>query len=82
MLIGTGISLWRSLAQSQVDSQTPAERRVLINYICMQGLMVRKWFLAEVPETMLKDGGKGPPPKSSVTMEIRWVPYIHPHDLN
>ena len=48
----------------------------------VQGLMVRKWFLAEVPETMLKDGGKGPPPKSSVTMEIRWVPYIHPHDLN
>ena len=44
--------------------------------------MNRKWFLAEVPETQLKEGGKGPPPKSSVTMEIRWVPYIHPHDLN
>ena len=25
MIIGTGISLWRYLAQSQVDSQTHAE---------------------------------------------------------
>ena len=29
MVIGTGISLWRYLAQSQVDSQTHAERRII-----------------------------------------------------
>ena len=29
MVIGTSISLWRYLAQSQVDSQTHAERRFL-----------------------------------------------------
>ena len=31
MIIGTGISLWRYLAQSQVDSQTQpdAERRII-----------------------------------------------------
>ena len=28
MIIGTGISLWRYLAQSQVDSQTHAEGRI------------------------------------------------------
>ena len=31
MVIGTGISLWRYLTQSQVDRQTHAERR--INYL-------------------------------------------------
>ena len=29
MVIGTGVSLWRYLAQSQVDSQTHAERRII-----------------------------------------------------
>ena len=34
MVIGTGISLWRHWAQSQVDSQTHAERRIIIfNYL-------------------------------------------------
>ena len=33
MIIGTAISLWRYLAQSQVDSQTHAERRIII-YLC------------------------------------------------
>ena len=28
-IIGTNISLWRCLAQSQVDSQTHAERRII-----------------------------------------------------
>ena len=29
MVIGTGISLWRYLAQSPVDSRTHAERRII-----------------------------------------------------
>ena len=33
MVIGTGISLWRYLAQSQVDSQTHAERRIIYLFI-------------------------------------------------
>ena len=32
MVIGTGTSLWRYLAQSQVDSQTHAKRRELFIY--------------------------------------------------
>ena len=32
MIIATGISLWRYLAQSQVDSQTHAERRLIFIY--------------------------------------------------
>ena len=33
MVMGAGISLWRYLAQSQVDSQTHAERRVIHSFI-------------------------------------------------
>ena len=33
MVIGTGISLWRCLVQSQVDSQTHAERRITYLFI-------------------------------------------------
>ena len=29
MIRGTGMSLWRYLAQSQVDSQTHTERRII-----------------------------------------------------
>ena len=35
MVIGTGISLWRYLAQSQVDSQTHAERRIIYLFILL-----------------------------------------------
>ena len=38
MVIGTGISLWRYMAQSQVDSQTHAER--LIIHLFMKCLLV------------------------------------------
>ena len=34
MVIGTGISLWRYLAQSQVDSQIHAERHIIYLFIC------------------------------------------------
>ena len=33
MVIRTGISLWRYLAQSQVDNQTHAERRIIYLFI-------------------------------------------------
>ena len=33
MVIGTNISLWRYLAQSQVVSQTHAERRTVYSFI-------------------------------------------------
>ena len=35
MVTGTGISLWRYLAQIQVDSQTHAERRMICLFIIM-----------------------------------------------
>ena len=33
MIIGTGMSLWRYLAQSQADSQTHPERRILFYWV-------------------------------------------------
>ena len=33
MVIGTGVSLWRHLAQCHVDSQTHAERRIIYSYL-------------------------------------------------
>ena len=36
MVIDTGISLWRYLAQSQVDSQTHAERCIIFLWIIGQ----------------------------------------------
>ena len=39
MVIGTGISLWRYLAQSQVDSQTHAERRINYSFIYTRNIL-------------------------------------------
>ena len=38
IIIGTGISLWRYLAQSQVNSQTHAERRIIYLFTPVYGI--------------------------------------------
>ena len=52
MIIGTGISLWRYLAQSQVDSQTHAGRRIICLFICVYGCM-HKLFVKNVQSCLI-----------------------------
>ena len=42
--------------------------------------MNRKWFLADVPQSCQKDGPKAEPPRSSIQLDVRWVPYIQPDE--
>lgn len=42
--------------------------------------MNRKWYLQDVPKSCQKDGPKTDPPRSSVQLDIRWVPYCIPNE--
>ena len=48
MVIGTGISLWRCLAQSLVDSQTHAKRRIICLLTPTYAMLSSQWCM-ELP---------------------------------